>query len=265
MLDVEINSLNKTYRGRDGQLVPVFRDFTLSVSGGTFTTVLGPNGSGKTTLLRILDGLDKDYEGLVRLGGEPPGEAPTAFIFQNYAESLYPWKNVLDNVAFPLEIAGFPRRERRARAARLLEELRLDLPASSFPYQLSGGQQQMVAIARGLTTNPALLLMDEPFGSLDYEVRYQLRERLLAIWRVRHPTVLFVSHEVDEAIYLADQVVVLSQRPARVSATIEVNLPRPREARMLEEEPFLGIKARVESAFRHALGSEPERAVSAGL
>lgn len=257
MIDVRIESLTKTYLATNGRPVPVLRQFELDVPGGMFTTVLGPNGCGKSTLLRILDGLDAKYDGEVRLGDSWPGEVPTAYIFQNYAESLYPWKNVLDNIAFPLEIGRVSRRKRRERAANLLDELELDLPKDAYPYQLSGGQQQMVAIARGLITNPRLLLMDEPFGSLDCEIRFHLQERLLSIWRNRCPSVVFVSHEVDEAVYLADRVVVLSRRPSRVADVIDVDLPRPRARELLEQDRFLRLKARVERAFRRAvLGME---------
>ncbi len=231
----------------------VVSNLSLQLPAGSFTTILGPNGCGKSTLLRILNGLDREYDGRVSLDGRQPVDVPSAYIFQNYGESLLPWKDVVSNTAFPLEITGVAKRNRRSQAVRLLDDLCLDVPKAAFPYQLSGGQQQMVAIARGLITQPSLLLMDEPFGSLDYEMRYSLRDRLLSIWEKRRPTVLFVSHEVDEAVYLADRVVVLTRRPAHVAAVIDVTLPRPRRRPMIEGDSFLSHKAVVEAAFRRAI------------
>lgn len=260
MSNVDIDNMGKCYpsmRGND-QIVRVLEGFTLHIPTGQFWTFLGPNGCGKTTFLRILAGLDSNDEGAVRIAGKPPRDAQIAYIFQNYAEALYPWKNVLDNIALQLEFGHIPRRERRQQAAELLKHLGLDIPHGVFPYELSGGQQQMVNIARGLMIDPDVLLMDEPFGSLDPDIRIKLQEEFLQLWRSKDKksTVLFVSHELDEAVYLADQIVILGQKPSRPVSVIKVDLPRPRLRSILQEDAFFRIKRSVQAAFNTAIDLE---------
>ncbi|MEQ6896070.1 ABC transporter ATP-binding protein [Microbacterium sp. KR10-403] len=203
-------------------------DIDLEVQDGEFLVLLGPSGCGKSTLLELLAGLQCPDAGRVAFGGETV-EAPrpdVGVVFQDAA--LYPWRTVLRNVALPLEIAGVPRREREGRARRQLERVGLGDFVESYPGELSGGMRQRAGIARALTQEPDVLLMDEPFGALDHLTRVQLQEDLLELWSEQRRTVVFVTHDVGEAVYLADRIVVLSARPGRIRAELPVRAARPR-------------------------------------
>jgi len=211
-----------------GTPVTALADVSLDIAAGEFTCLVGPTGCGKTTFLRIVAGLLAPSSGSVVLSGrEVSGpRGTTGMVFQQY--SLLPWRNVQDNVAFGLELRGLRRGERLKRAAELLDLVGLSRFGRSRPYELSGGMQQRVAIARALATDPELLLLDEPFGALDERTRHRLQDELLAIWQRTGQTVLFVTHNIDEAVYLADRVVVMADRPGRVAADFRFGLPRPR-------------------------------------
>ncbi|MDM7935175.1 MAG: ABC transporter ATP-binding protein [Methanothrix sp.] len=218
----------------DGREMEVLRDINLSISENEFVCFVGPSGCGKTTLLRIIAGLEDPTTGTVTLSGEPiMGPGPErGMVFQEY--SLFPWRTVLDNVAFGLELKGVPSEERRGRAREYLRMVGLERFEARYPHELSGGMKQRVAIARALVNDPRALLMDEPFGALDAQTRNVMQSELLRIWEERRKTVVFVTHSVDEAIYLADRIVIMSARPGRIKDVIEVDLPRPRKRTSIE-------------------------------
>ena len=227
---IDITNLCISYPDRSspgGRLI-VLDDLNLCIPKGEFASIIGPNGCGKTTLLLCLAGLLRPDSGTVSIGGVQPGDASCGYVFQNYRESLFPWLRVLDNIAFPLTLQALPRRGARERARDLIRRLAVNLPVERFPYELSGGQQQMTAILRAVIHEPAVLLLDEPFGSLDATARVDLRDSLQQIWRALGATTVFVSHDLDEAIYLADRVLALTPRPARIHHDVPVKLPRPR-------------------------------------
>jgi NitT/TauT family transport system ATP-binding protein len=223
---------------------------SFSVESGEFITFFGPNGCGKTTLLNIIAGIVKHDSGEVNIDGKSPSEAKMGYIFQNYVESLFPWARVIDNIALPLKLDGIGHCERHKRAQELLKQLSISVPLRSYPYQLSGGQKQLVAIARALLFSPDLLVMDEPFSALDHETRFSMQNRIQELWRNQLLTILFVSHEIDEAIYLADRLILLTKRPARIRKVFEIPLPRPRTHQILETEDFFHLKAAVLREFR---------------
>ena len=201
----------------------------LDVPEKEFTCVLGPSGCGKTTLLRIIAGLEKATAGKVLIGGElvTGPSSRMAMIFQDY--SLFPWRTVIDNIAFGLEMKGVGEEERLDVAAHYLDLIGLNGFGENFPYELSGGMRQRVAVARALAIDPSVLLMDEPFGALDAQTRNMLQKQLLEIWGKTKKTVLFVTHSVDEAVFMADRIVVLTSRPGTVKEVVNIDLPRPRD------------------------------------
>ena len=218
----------------------------LEIPDGQFVAVVGPSGCGKSTLLSLVAGLRLPTSGSVLCDGEPitgPMPRKVGMIFQE--ANLLPWLSALDNVAFPLKLRHVPRPERLAAARRMLELTGLAAFERRLPHELSGGMKQRVSIARGLVQNPAVLLMDEPFASLDEQTRMVLGDELLRIWSETKKTVLFVTHSLNEAVYLADRVVVLSARPGRVVDDVAVDLARPRSFAMTGSERFGSLKDRI--------------------
>jgi NitT/TauT family transport system ATP-binding protein len=250
---LEVTHLSKTY-GSGAGLTPAVRDISFQVDRSEFVCIVGPSGCGKTTLLKMLSGLLKPSSGSITLGGRPVVEPPQemALVFQDYSRSLYPWMKVGENIAFPLlRDKSLSKRERRARVEQAVESVRLDGFIDKYPWQLSGGMQQRVAIARGLAYQPEILLMDEPFASVDAQTRSDLEDLVL---RVRHEygvTVLFVTHDIDESVYLADRVIVLTNRPTVVQEELAVDLPRPRNQITTKELPeFAHLRAHVYRAIK---------------
>ena len=227
MARIEARSLHKTYASRDGAVVAL-QDVSLEVGDSEFVSILGPSGCGKSTLLRILDGLAKADSGEVLMDGKPV-ERPTqerGFVFQSF--NLFPWRTVRGNIEFGMEIKRVPKDERHATAQRLIELVGLAGFERKYPHELSGGMQQRVGIARALAIDPAVLLMDEPFGGLDAQTREDMQDELLRIWAAQRKTVLFVTHSIEEAIYLSDRVVIMTPRPGRVLAEVAIPFERPR-------------------------------------
>ncbi|WP_405534892.1 ABC transporter ATP-binding protein [Streptomyces sp. NBC_00075] len=236
----------------------VLRDISLTVPDGQLLCVVGPSGCGKSTLLRTIAGLLPAHEGTVTVDDTPVSGVPDrlAVVFQDYGRSLFPWLTVRENVALPLRRRGLGRAERRGEAERILERVGLAGAARRHPWQLSGGMQQRVAIARALVCRPSLLLMDEPFGSLDAQTREDLEDLLLEVHRTDGATIVFVTHDIDESVYVGDRVVVLSPGPgSRVLLDLPVGLPGPRDqigTRGLPE--FVALRAQVGRAVRSGAG-----------
>jgi NitT/TauT family transport system ATP-binding protein len=240
---VVIERLSKTYTDRRGRAVEALAEVSLSVAAQEFVALLGPSGCGKSTLLQVVAGLTAATAGRVFFEDAPPGRPLTAMVFQEFA--LFPWRTVQGNVEFGLEELGVPRPERTRRARALIEMLGLRGFETRYPHQLSGGMRQRVGIARALAVDPAVLLMDEPFSALDAQTRRLLEEELLALWERRPTTILYVTHNIEEAVFLADRVVVLSRRPGRVLDEIPVPLGRPRTEAMLGAPALLETSGRI--------------------
>lgn len=232
----------------------VLDGISLEVRPGEFVAVFGPNGCGKTTFLNIVAGILAPSSGSASVNGRPAGQAPIGYVIQDYRASLLPWRTTVDNLSLVLELRGIGCLERRGTVTRFLEDLGLNLPTSGYPYELSGGQQQLVAICRSPVGAPELLLLDEPFSALDYTTRLFMHDQLLRIWEKTGTTVLFVSHDLEEALYLADRLVLLSRRPARVLETLMCDLGRPRSPALLESEAFSALRSVALGIFRQAVG-----------
>jgi NitT/TauT family transport system ATP-binding protein len=249
---LEIDDLRVRYDA-DGRQRTAIESVSLRVTDGEFVAIVGPSGAGKTTLLRCVSGLQRPTSGEVRLHGAPVTDVPEelAIVFQDYSRSLFPWLRVRENVDLPLRHRRIPADERRDRVASALAEVGLADASEHYPWQLSGGMQQRVAIARAVAYQPALLLMDEPFASVDAQTRTELQDMTLALWRAHASTVVFVTHDIDESVYLADRVVVLSRPPATVAAEVPVDLPRPRDQiETRAAEGFVERRARIARLLR---------------
>ena len=226
---IEIKNINKSFEGKNKDL-SVLEDVNLTIDDGEFVCLLGPSGCGKTTLLRLIAGLDHPTSGEIIANGEvvkkPSGDR--AVIFQQY--SLFPWLTVLQNVTFGLEMTKKGSKEENIAAAeRYLESVGLIDFKDSYPHELSGGMKQRVAIIRSLLNHSPILLMDEPFSALDMQNRHKLQEQLIGVWKRFENTIVFVTHDVDEAIYLADKIVILDKNPGRIAKIIDVDIERPRK------------------------------------
>jgi NitT/TauT family transport system ATP-binding protein len=228
---LELRDLRKLYYQRLGQewaALLVLDGISFRIAPGEFVSVLGPSGCGKTTLARIITGIEPAESGEILIDGAPAGPPGTnrCLVFQNYG--LFPWRTVIDNVALGLEIRGVPRAEREHRAKEKIDLVGLTGFERHYPHQISGGMQQRTGLARALSTEPRLLLMDEPFGAVDAQMRTLLQDELLRICALTQTTVLFVTHSVEEAIYLSDRIVIFSARPGRLVGELAVDLPKPR-------------------------------------
>jgi NitT/TauT family transport system ATP-binding protein len=219
------------------KVMTALQDVTFTVHRGEFVSIVGPSGCGKSTTLNILAGLTEATGGRVLVEGHAPGEVrlDLGYVFQQ--DTVLPWKKVVDNIEIGLKLRGMPAAERRARADQLLKLMGLESFGNAFPAELSGGMRKRVALGSTLAYNPALLLMDEPFGSLDAQTRITLQDELLRLWNEQRQTVLFVTHDIAEAIVLADRVIVMTARPARIKKQYFVDLPRPRLAEDVRFDP----------------------------
>lgn len=242
---IEVAGLSHVYAGREGQ-VPALREISLTVGAGRFVVLVGPSGCGKTSLLMMLAGLRHPSEGTIGLAGRPipePDPARVGVVFQE--SSLFPWLTALENIEFPLALRNAPKEERLHRAGEMLELVGLEGFGGRYPHELSGGMKQRVSIARGLVQDPPVLLMDEPFAALDEQTRMTMGHELLRIWSRTNKTVLFITHSLTEAVYLADEVLVMSERPGRIVDRIEVTLPRPRTYEMMASDVFGRLRDRI--------------------
>ena len=251
MSKLSIRNVEKTFPGRNGMApTRALEPTSLEVADNDFITILGPSGCGKSTLLRIVAGLETPSAGEVLLEGKAvSGPGPDrGMVFQSY--TLFPWLTVRDNVCFGLRERGLPRAEQLAIADRFLAQVGLKGFENHHPAQLSGGMQQRTALARALANDPKMLLLDEPFGALDHQTRELMQELLLGIWEADRKTVMFVTHDIDEAIFMASRVVVMSARPGRIKCDISIDLPHPRSYKVKTTPEFAAYKERLTEEIR---------------
>src|ERR1700722_13029045 len=234
---ITVRGLGKKFQGNT-----IYDDFSIDLPMGNFISVFGPNGCGKSTLINMISGLMPMDRGEVLYDGQTIRDTRISYVFQNYREALIPWARAIDNIHYPLEVEGVERNERRRRVEKLLADFDVPFDLSAYPYTLSGGQQQTVSILRALVTDPVVLFLDEPFSALDYEMTLSMRERLQKIFMKTRTTTLLVSHDLEEAIQLADEVVLLTRRPTRVAEIVEGDLPWPRDLDVTTGERFIALK-----------------------
>ena len=250
MSSVSIQAVSRVFETAKGQRTQALQPVDFEVRDNDFVTILGPSGCGKSTLLRIVAGLDHATSGRVLLDGVPvegPG-ADRGMVFQSY--TLFPWLTIEQNIRFGLRERGMPEALQKERAAYFIAKVGLRGFEQHFPKQLSGGMQQRTAIARALANDPKILLMDEPFGALDNQTRVLMQELLLGIWEAERKTVLFVTHDIDEAIFMANRVAVFSARPGRIKTELAVELPHPRHYTIKTSPEFMDLKARLTEEIR---------------
>ncbi len=239
-MSIEVKNINKSFESKKTDKLSVLEDINLTINDGELVCLLGPSGCGKTTLLRLIAGLDQPTSGEIVANGEvvkkPSGDR--AVIFQQY--SLFPWLTVLQNVTFGLEMTKKGSKEENVHAAeRYLKSVGLIDFKDSYPHELSGGMKQRVAIIRSLLNHSPILLMDEPFSALDMQNRHKLQEQLIGVWKRFENTIVFVTHDVDEAVYLADKIVILDKNPGRIAKIVDVDIERPRKR---ESKEFIALQ-----------------------
>lgn len=250
-VEIQIDDISMSFKDNQGNDVTALSHVNLDIKKGEFISLLGPSGCGKTTLLRIIADLLQPTEGSVHIGGMTPKEVRLqqkfGIVFQTPV--LYEWRTIKKNVELPLEIMYYSPKDRSDRAKEMLELVGLTRFADHYPQQLSGGMQQRVGIARAFALRPEILLMDEPFSALDEFTKEKLHEDLLKIWRQTNKTIIFVTHNISEAAFLSDRICVLSPHPGRLSAVVDIDLPRPRNLEVRDTPHFNELVAKVRSSF----------------
>jgi NitT/TauT family transport system ATP-binding protein len=228
----------------------IYENFDLDLPRGKLIAVFGPNGCGKSTLINMIAGLFPLDAGEVLFDGKPLSEIKFGYVFQNYREALFPWLRAFENVEYPLKLMGLPKAERARKVEQLVSHLEVKIDLKLYPYQLSGGQQQLVSIMRALVVEPEILFLDEPFSALDYEMTLFMRAQLQRIFMETATTTVLVSHDLEEAVYLADCILLLSRRPARVADFVDYDAVRPRTDETLSEAEFVRVKAHCLEVFQ---------------
>ena len=252
---IEARNVNLRFSPPNRAPVQALKDFNITVDEGEFVSIVGPSGCGKSTFLNVLLGLIPPVSGEMAIHGKKvtgPGQ-DRAMVFQEFG--LLPWRTVLANVELGLELKGVPTAERRAQCQKFVEMVGLAGFEHHYPHELSGGMKQRVGIARALATDPDVLLMDEPFAALDAQTRDLMQAELLRIWRAARKTVLFVTHQIEEAVYLSDRVIVMTKRPGRLKAVIDIPLPRPREYEMRVTQEFNELKLQIWNYLKDELSA----------
>ncbi len=255
---IQVINVEKNFTNGQGEAKPALTRVNLEVSAGEFVCLLGPSGCGKTTLLNLIAGFDRPTQGLITIDGElVKGPNPRYItIFQDYG--LFPWRSVQGNVEYGLEAKGVPKNERSAIARQYLHLVGLENFAASHPRELSGGMKQRVAIARALAVEPEILFMDEPFGALDAITRMKMQEEIIRIWQEKKRTIIFVTHDIDEAIYLADRIVIMSALPGRIKSILKVPLGRTRDRTghdfgLIRDKVFREFELKVEASLEYSI------------
>lgn len=247
---LSIEKLSKTLTSPKGN-IDLYREFNLQVAKGSFISIVGNNGIGKTTLLNIIAGIDTVDGGMVRIHNNISKNVNIGYVFQNYRQALYPWMNVMDNIAFPLKVKGVGIKERYDIVRKFCGSHNLAVDYHAYPYSLSGGQQQQVAIIRSWINYPDLILMDEPFSSLDYYTSFKFQKEVSLLWSRIKTTIIFVSHRIDEAIYLSDRIIVLEGRPVNIIDDFKNPIPFPRDVSTLLAKDFNKIRTRILSRLEN--------------
>lgn len=250
--DVSVRKRYLTIRGlqKSFQDTLVYESFDLDLPLGSFTSIFGPNGCGKSTLINMISGLMPMDGGEVLYDGQTISDTQISYVFQNYREALFPWLRAIDNIHYPLKLQGVAKPERTRRVEQLVEDFGIKIDLNAYPYALSGGQQQAVSILRALVREPEVLFLDEPFSALDYEMTLLMREKLQAIFEKTGTTMILVSHDLEEAVQMADQVLLLTRRPTRVAAMVDNVLPRPRDAATLVSADFVALRSQCLEIFQ---------------
>jgi NitT/TauT family transport system ATP-binding protein len=228
----------------------IYDNFDFDIPRGELMSVFGPNGCGKSTLINIIAGLIPADAGEILFDGQPLSRIKFGYVFQNYREAMFPWLRAFDNIAYPLKVMGVPKAERTVRVEKIVASLNVKIDLKLYPYQMSGGQQQLVSIMRALIVEPEILFLDEPFSALDYEMTLFMREQLQRVFMETATTTVLVSHDLEEAVYLSDRILLLSRRPARAVEFVHYDAPRPRTLGTMSEADFINIKAHCLEIFQ---------------
>lgn len=228
----------------------LYDGFDLDIPKGKIISIFGPNGCGKSTLINMMAGILPHDAGQILFDGKDVRETRIGYVFQNYREAVFPWMKAIDNIRYPLKFLNLSKAEKDARVERLVESFDVRIDLNRYPYEMSGGQQQMVSIMRALVVDPEVLFLDEPFSALDYEMTHYLREKLQKVFQERAITTLLVSHDLDEAVYLADYVLLLTRNPTKVADFVRFDAPRPRDAETTLTPEFLRVKAHTLEVFQ---------------
>ena len=228
----------------------VYDGFDLDLPLGSLISIFGPNGCGKSTLINMISGLEKIDAGEVLYNGKTIAQTRISYVFQNYREALFPWLRAIDNIHYPLKRMGINEKERTERVERIIDDFGISIDLNAYPYALSGGQQQAVSILRALVREPEVLFLDEPFSALDYEMTLLMREKLQSMFVKTGTTMVLVSHDLEEAVQMADKVLLLTRRPTRVAAVVDNSLSRPRNAETLIQTDFVELRSRCLDIFQ---------------
>jgi NitT/TauT family transport system ATP-binding protein len=228
----------------------IYDNFDFDIPRGKLMSVFGPNGCGKSTLINMIAGLFPVDAGEILFDGQPLSSIKFGYVFQNYREAMFPWLRAFDNIAYPLKVMGVPKTDRNARVEKIVANLNVKIDLNLYPYQMSGGQQQLVSIMRALIVEPEILFLDEPFSALDYEMTLFMREQLQRIFVETATTTVLVSHDLEEAVYLSDRILLLSRHPARAVEFVHYDAPRPRTLKTMSESDFITIKAHCLEVFQ---------------
>jgi NitT/TauT family transport system ATP-binding protein len=228
----------------------IYDNFDFDIPRGKLMSVFGPNGCGKSTLINMIAGLVPVDAGEILFDGQPLSQIKFGYVFQNYREAMFPWLRAFDNIAYPLKVMGVPKAERIVRVEKIVANLNVKIDLNLYPYQMSGGQQQLVSIMRALIVEPEILFLDEPFSALDYEMTLFMREQLQRVFVETSTTTVLVSHDLEEAVYLSDRILLLSRHPARAVEFVHYDAPRPRTLQTMSEADFISTKAHCLEIFQ---------------
>lgn len=245
---INVQGLCKSFGGQ-----VLYQDFDLALPQGKVISVFGPNGCGKSTLINMMSGLIPIDGGQITIADKPLRRSRIGYVFQNYRDTLFPWVSAFDNIAYPLKVKGMPEKERHLRVEKLLATFDIKLDLRRYPYQFSGGQQQLIAILRAVVADPEVLFLDEPFSALDFEMTLYIREKLQQVHMESNLTTVVVSHDLEDAVYLADQILLLSKRPTHLVENVRFELPRPRTPETLSHLEFVRVKSHCLDIFRQEM------------